>query len=221
MQRKPDMPMQQGAQPAAAPPMGLGGPPAPQQQPGTPNEDGMDFAGGGEAATPEEQQQYDQFVDNAYKLIYDEKTQKTVLDAIMSGGDPVNGLANTAATIVMQVEQSAEAGGVELAEGVVYNAGVEVVEDLASFAKAAGAHDFTEQEVEAAWFRGLDIYRELKASAGGLDQDRYQKELAQLIQADKSGQLEQQMPQLTQAAAQQQAGPAAPPAGNPGAQERS
>lgn len=218
MQRKPDMPMGQGSAPAGAgAPMGLGGQPAQQMPAEMENADGMDFAGGGEPATPEEQKQYNDFVNNAQVLAYDEKTQGVVLDAIMGMGDPVMGLANTAATIVLQVEQSAESNGVELAEGVVYNAGAEIVEDLASFVKEAGAHDFTEQEVEAAWFRGIDIYRELKSNAGGIDQDKYQADLAQLIKADQAGQLEQTMPQLTQAAAKQQ-GKAPMPAGQPGAQ---
>jgi hypothetical protein len=200
MQRDPMMDKDAAMQPSR-PPQGLGaGMVEPPASPTTAAMPGQAPDQEGVPATPEEQAQYEQFVDNAMTLIYDEQTRPGVLQSL-GGDDPVAALANTAAMVVLQVENAADDQGTELADGVVFNAGVAVLEDLAGLATEAGIHAFTEEETEAALYQALDIYREMKAGAGGIDQEQHAAELQALMQADQQGQLGQILPGVEQAAA--------------------
>jgi hypothetical protein len=74
-----------------------------------------------------------------------------------------------------------------LDEGVLYHAGVEILESLADTATAAGIHEYTPEEVEGALYRALDVYREARGSS--VDQAAHEEDLAELIEADQQGQL--------------------------------
>ena len=45
--------------------------------------------------SPEEQQGYDEFVNNAFSVIYDKKSLPQILEGLKGDGNPVEGLANT------------------------------------------------------------------------------------------------------------------------------
>jgi hypothetical protein len=189
-------------------------PPARADAVAEPRAPGMapDQAAGGEPASPEEQAQYEQFVNNAYELIYDEQAIGKVLEGLQGDGNPQDGLAFTAANIVAHLEASAEQSGAPLAEGVVFNAGVEILEDLANLAGHAGIHDFSEEEVEGALYKALDVYREVKgAMGGGVDQEGAAAELEMLMAADQEGRLGQAVPGMDEAV--QRLGQRRPPAG--------
>ncbi len=102
------------AAPGAAPPGApAGGIPAPHQ------------VGGEEQpnVTPEEQQAYDAFVNNALTVISDEKSLPSIVQSLKGDGNPVDGLANTAVAVVVWVQDSAEQAGQALAPDVVFQAG--------------------------------------------------------------------------------------------------
>lgn len=133
-------------------------------------------------ASPEEQEQYNAFVENMLKVIYgDKKRLNTILSALKASDDPVQDLAATVATLVKRVEDSAEGAKMQLAEGVAFHAGVEILEDLAELAEKAGIHAFTEEEMETAGYRAIDLYR---AAKGNGDQDKAGAELAELMNKD-------------------------------------
>lgn len=159
--------------------------------------DAAGLDGAPQQASPEEQAQYEQFVNKAYELIYAQgEANPAILKSLEGNGDPIDGLANTAAMVVLRVEEAAEASGAQLADGVVYNAGIEILEDLASLARTAGIHEFDEKDTEAALYRALDVYRAFKEGAGGIDQQKYQAELGQVVEADRQGKLGQIVPGL-------------------------
>ncbi|MBM3534876.1 MAG: hypothetical protein FJX60_17755 [Alphaproteobacteria bacterium] len=135
--------------------------------------------------TPEEQAQYTAFVENALRLYYGDKTGgrlQATLKALSASGDPVQDLAATAATIVQRVEDSAKDRKVPLAEGVVFHAGAEILEDLAELAEKAGIHTFSEEEVEKAGYRAIDLYR--AARGDEIDEDRAGADLAEMMNQD-------------------------------------
>lgn len=214
MKRDPMMDKDAAMQPSR-PPQGLGmGMAEPPPSAGAPPEAGPGAEGPGmggpgmepgmaadqemEQASPEEQAQYEQVMNNAYELIFDEKTMPGVLESLAGDGDPKLGLATTAASIVTHLKQSAEQGGQPLSEDVVYHAGVAILEDLADLAGKAGIHEFTEEEAEGALYQAMDVYREL--NAGEIDQERYAGELEGLKQADKAGTLGQMLPGIEKVA---------------------
>ncbi len=113
--------------------------------------------------SPEEQAIYDQFVDNALSAIYDDKSLPQIIESLKGDGNPVDGLANTAVNVVVRVQDSAEQADQAISPDVVFNAGIEILEDLAELAATAGVHEFTAQEVEGATFQAMAAFDEFAA----------------------------------------------------------
>ena len=148
--------------------------------------------------SPEEQGIYDQFVNNAFSVIYDEKSLPSIIESLKGDGNPVEGLANTAVGVVTRVQDSAEKAGQTLPPEVVFQAGVEILEDLADLAEKAGVHDFTPEELEGAAFQAMDLYRELKGRDGGTAAPQIKEDFNQLIALDQAGRLDEVAPGLTE-----------------------
>lgn len=146
--------------------------------------------------TPEEQAQYERFVNNGLTLIYDDKTLPKVIEMLRGDGDPKEGLANAAAMVVMRLEDSAGDQGQPIPDDIVYHGGIEILSDLANLANEAGIHEFTDDEIEGATYRALDIYREARQAEGQLPGDDIQQDFQQIMQADQHGGLEQIAPGL-------------------------
>ena len=184
-----------GAGPAAQPLAGAS-PAAPEQVSGEeqPN------------VTPEEQAMYDEFVDNAFSVIYDEKSLPQIIESLKGDGDPVEGLANTAVSVIARVQDSAEQAGQPLPPDVVFNAGVEILENLADLAGKAGVHEYTPQEIEGGTFRAMDIYREMKGRDGGADRPGIVSDFNQIVELDQAGRLDEVAPGLTERFGPQQGG---------------
>lgn len=177
---------QPGVSPAG-PPAPAGGVPAPGK-------------GGSEEqsnVSPEEQRQYDQFIDNALSAIYDDKSLPQIIESLKGDGNPVDGLANTAVTVVVRVEDSAEKAGQELSPDVVFAAGTEILEDLAELAGKAGVHDFTQEELEGATFQAMDLYREMKGRDGGAGRPQIVEDFNQIVALDQAGKLDEVAPGLS------------------------
>lgn len=143
--------------------------------------------------TPEEQAQYDDFMDKALQLAYNAKFFPQLLERITKASSPVEGLAAVTVAVVKRV---ADSGGQKYGGDVVFKAGTELLEDLAQTASKAGTHDFTEQELEGALYRAMDMYRE---QSGDLGQDpNIQADFGQLVEADRAGTLDQIVPGLAE-----------------------
>ena len=147
--------------------------------------------------SPEEQAIYDTFVDNAFSAIYDEKALPQVLKSLEGDGDPIDGLANTAVTTIIRVQDSAENAGQQLTSDVVFHAGAEILEDLADLAEKAGIHTYTTDELEGATFKAMDIYRETKGVDGGT-QPQIVEDFKQIVELDKAGRMDEVAPGLTE-----------------------
>lgn len=158
-------------------------------------EQGGGMPGSARQATPEQQESYNAFVANAMNLMYDEKTMPKLLEMLQGGGDPIEGLARASVMITARVGTAAEEAGQQLSGDVVFNAGAEIVNQLADVATEAGIHDFQNDRdaLEGAYFRALDQFRTLMEGAGRLDKGAAEKELAMLQGMSESGELEQML----------------------------
>lgn len=173
-----NMPMRSEALAAGAPTAGPGE--------GTPGDESN--------VSPEEQAQYDDFVDKGLQLIYDDKAMPQVLQILRGDGDPKEGLANAAVMIVMRLEDSARQAGKQLSQDVIYHGGVEILEDLANLSKESGIHSFTDQDREGALYQALDIYRSMRQQQGTLHQEEIEQDFAEILEADRAGQLGAMLP---------------------------
>ncbi len=193
-------------QPTAAP----GGAPGPAQ--GAPALAGgaaapaQDDSGEQPNVSPAEQQIYEQFVNNAFSAIYDEKSLPSIIESLKGDGNPVEGLANTAVGVVVRVQDSAEQAGQALPPEVVFQAGAEILEDLADLAENAGVHDFTPEELEGATFQAMDLYRELKGGADGAALQGAKEDSNKIVAIDQAGRLDEAVPGLSERYGSQGAG---------------
>lgn len=175
----------------AAPPTGAPAPAGPVQASGQ--------VGGDEQpnVSPEEQRIYDEFVNNAYSVIYDDKSLPQIIESLKGDGNPVDGLANTAVAVIVRVQDAVEAGQ-EIPSDVVFNAGIEILEDLADLASKAGVHEFTQEELEGATFLAMDLYREAKDLDGGAARPQIVEDFDKIIALDQAGKLDEVAPGLSE-----------------------
>jgi hypothetical protein len=164
-------------------------------------------------ASPEEQQQKDHFVKKAWELIYSDQMWPQILQMLEGGaddtqdGDPVQGLATATEMVVARVGQAAEQAGETLQPDVVYDAGADILEELADVSAIGKIKDYSKDPdaLEKAWFTALDMFRQRLADAGEIDQEGAKADLDKLVQMDQNGTLEKIMRDL---AANDDAGPA-------------
>ncbi len=151
--------------------------------------------------TPEEQAQYDRFIDMAFRLIYDERSFPAIMKRLAATPDPVEGLAAVVVMVVSRLKDSAKQQGVEISPDVLFHGGSELLEDIADTAAKAGIHQYSEQDLEKALYRALDLYRAMD-QRGGADRQAFQQDWDALVQADRQGRLGDLVPQLAGAGGQ-------------------
>lgn len=144
--------------------------------------------------SPEEQQQYERFVDNCYSVIYDQKTLPKILQSLDATNDPIMNLANTIVQVVHFVATSAKASQTEISGDVLIQGGAEVMGDLADLAGKVGIHDYSDDEIEGATYRAMDLYRELQKQDGSLDINAAKQDMKDIMVADKEGRLDELLP---------------------------
>ena len=169
-------------------------------------------AGDQSNVTPEEQAMYDTVVKNAQQIIYTDDGQVSPVILSHLAGEfepetmqmfegaeppvsknPVDNLAVTAVALVLFLDANATSSGVDVPDYVLYHAGNEILEDLADVAQAGKIHDYSEDELEGAFYRALDLFR---ISSPRVNSEQLGEEFATIANADKSGQLGQLLPGL-------------------------
>lgn len=155
------------------------------------------------AASPEEQGQYSQFVGRAMELI--NKMFDQVVEMLRGGGDegstadqhgangPAKGLAQTTVMILAKVGSAAEQAGQTLSPDVVFHGGTEIFEQLAEISDKAGISDYANDrdQLEAAYYLAIDMATEQMAQSGELDPAAAKAAMDQLVQMDGKGELAQ------------------------------
>lgn len=166
-----------------------------------PAEEAMEDQGGQDQGeqpnvSPEEQAQYDQFMDQAFRLIYDQKSFSQIMKRMTATPDPVEGLAAVVVMVVQRLQDTAKQQGIQLSGDVLYHGGADLLADLADTAEKAGIHKFSPQELEKALYRALDLYRTMGQQSGQLDPRPFQQDWDVLQRADKAGRLDEVLPQF-------------------------
>ena len=166
----------------------------------------------GEAVTPEEQAQYDAFVKNGQKIIYGSgKVSSKILKALDGDGDPISGLATVTVMVVSRLVTSAKEAGQEISSDVVMHGGSEILADLADLQKEAGIADLSDDEQETAFYKAVDMYRDMEQKTGGIDEAGLEEDFMTLMEANENGTLDDVVPGASKAAQRfEQRGMAAP-----------
>lgn len=176
--------------------MGAGGIGGAMQQPAPPDDQDPGIPTETEQATPEEQAEYGRFVGKAFELMYKNRNVTIALIKSLRGaGDPVQGLADTASSVVLRVATAAEKAGQKVNPEVLLHAGTEIFEELADMSRLAKIKDFSQdrQAWEGAYYRALDQVRVTLQQAGRIDQGKAQKSLSKIEEMDRNGDLEKML----------------------------
>lgn len=144
-----------------------------------------------EQPTPEEIEQHQRFMENAFRLIYSEKTLPATVKMLGGGGDPVRGLAGAAVQVTLHNLTQARRRGVEVSDDVLFASVKEITEDLATLATEEGIEDFRKNRegLERAYHVALDDLRGHMTLSGMIDQGKEQQRLKQFQQMDEAGEL--------------------------------
>lgn len=148
--------------------------------------------------SPEEQQQYNEYVENGMNMMYDEKIMPQLMETVTGSGNPIEGLANAIMAIVTRLDDSAEKKGVTIPGDVKLHGATEIMEQMVELAETAGVHEYTEEEMESAYYRAIDLYRESRQEQGKLPVEDLKQDMGELVEADKQGRLEDMMPGIGQ-----------------------
>lgn len=166
----------------------------------------------GEEATPEEQAMYDQVVKNAMRVISPDgdTIAPEIEESLSASENPVLNLAMTTVSIVSGLVASATKAGQKIPGDILMPAGAEVLELLVEEAEALKLHDYSEEDMERAWYLAVDMYREQAKAAGTLDEEALKADFTELERADQEGRLDQMLPGARQRAEQMAASQPAP-----------
>lgn len=140
--------------------------------------------------SPEEQQQYDAFVENAMEVIYtdDGKVEPEVLKRLSTGKKPIDTMAQTVVWVVTMTETDAKQNNMAIDDDVLFHAAREIMEQLVEVSEAAGLHEWKEAEIQGAWYNALDMYREANSDeAGRFDPEVAKQAFGELQAADAEG----------------------------------
>jgi hypothetical protein len=122
--------------------------------------------------------------------------------APQAGNPAVIALANTAVQITQKVDSDDKAAKKMVEDEVLYHAAREIVEQLADIAEAAGIHDYSEEEMNGAFFQAVDLYRPIAVELGRTTDDKLKEQFGEVEQADQNGKLGELLPGLGEPQAQ-------------------
>ena len=138
-----------------------------------------------QAVSETEQAQYDEFVINGYKLIYESGALVPILNrlhAMTKLGLAIEGLARITTDIVERLVNDLVQSNLKLGDGVAYHGSVELIEELVELAKRHTIYDFDETELETGFFRALEIFLENNQGYLPMSEEQLEKDRAFLAQ---------------------------------------
>lgn len=151
----------------------------------------------GNAASPEEQAMYDQVVNNALEIIYpkgEEEIAPQIREALTAGEQPVMNLAMASVSIVTGLVQSAKKAGQAIPGEVLFHAGAQIVELVAEAAEAFKLADYSEEDIERAFYIAADMYGQQGLQTGDIDPEPMKADFAELQKADQEGRIDEMLP---------------------------
>lgn len=148
--------------------------------------------------TPEEQAQYDQFVGNGMKMLYNKDAGAQIFETLRGDGNPVEGLANALVMLVIRLQDSAEKEGQQISPDAMFHGATELLGLMAEIAEKAGIHKFTDKDKENALYLALDQYRSTRQQQGRLPEDQLKADMQDILRAEQQGTLEDVLPGVTE-----------------------
>lgn len=147
--------------------------------------------------TPEEQAAYERFIDNGFKIIYDQKVLPGLMDRLVATGNPVEGLASVTVQVAERLENAANRQNRAIDPDILFQGSFDLMADIADFARKKGVHDYSEEEVENAVFAFMDMVATQAQERGELDEQGIAEDFNLLMQHDRDGRLDELIPGIS------------------------
>lgn len=156
--------------------------------------------------SPEEQAEYEMFMDNAFELLYRDgeeggEVRPEVLEALAKDDNaapngPIMALSAAAVAIVSQLDDSARKAGKPISDDVLMQGGLDVVTELAEIADAAKIHDYSEEDITGAFAQAVDMYRPKAIQDGRTSEETLKGQFNEINEAEAAGKLGDVLPGL-------------------------
>lgn len=142
--------------------------------------------------TPEEEDQHKQFMGVALQAIYDDKLFERNVEMLKGGGDPMRGLASTAAQTAFYVLSNSRKRGVQFTPDVQAAGAKETFEELAELSMKAGIKDFSKDQksFDGAFIRYFDELRVLMQQSGMINEQEAKAAMQRIQEMDENGMLD-------------------------------
>lgn len=158
-----------------------------------------------EPASEEEQGIYDTFVSMAMIALYDERMMPQLVRLLKSANDPVQAVAEIAASVAMRVYTKAQEDGAEIPGDVLLHAGREIVGLVIELAERAGIQPLTPEQAEEAFYAAADIFAGNAEEMGVYTEEIAKQDVQAINEMKASGRFDQVMQALAAARAQEAA----------------
>jgi hypothetical protein len=159
---------------------GLGGPAGPLAS-ATPQSAQAVVQGQQEGATPEQKEQYEEFVSNGMQVIHSEETRNDLVKRVQAG-DPTVAVADATLTVIGRLEQTADEQGVKIPYEILMSGGMELLGQVIEVAETVGV-TLNPQQKEQALQMAVQAYMEQGAASGKIppeDMEAVMQEAQQL-----------------------------------------
>lgn len=131
-------------------------------------------------ASPEQQRLYNRFVGMCMAMLWSEKFMASAAKIIKAHPNETDAMAVIGATIVQRVFVAADEQGEPIPPEILLHGGLEVMHEVATFAKAAGVEGIEPDEIETAFYLAADKVREGLIRAGKLDPQQLAEQFEQV-----------------------------------------
>lgn len=128
-------------------------------------------------ATPEQQKQFDKFIDTAKTLLYSDKFLQIGAKILSEAATIVDGMARIGASIATRIFMQANKEGAMIEAIVLVEGGRVIMQEIGDFTKALG-HEITEDDMMDAYLMGAEMVRKTLDDAGMLNPEDMEKDIA-------------------------------------------
>lgn len=140
---------------------------------------------GAEPMTPEEKQQFDAVMLTAYKIMYSATGFRVLLQKISRGADNIaQNIGHTVAMIMLSIQNGKrqDDGGKGYEPGVMFEAGVEVLQDVMRIAIGSGAvkEDRQSEVLSGAMMAAMKAYGDSELASGNITPEQQAQAMAEL-----------------------------------------
>lgn len=152
----------------------------------------------GTPASPEQQEQYNQFVAMGLQMIWGEQARPQIAEMLKSAPGKIEAMAQVGSMVVTRLYMSAKEQGIDVDTGVLLYGGIELMGEIHEFATQV-IGEISDEQFENAVYLGADMVRDMLEQQGLVDPASQEADLAEFEAAMGSGEVDALVERVTAA----------------------